>query len=105
MHLARIRSAEFFVQQTVAKPGRKFYLKMKIQAASTSFSIRIIRTSCSRPFGGRDVSRGFSPVAVRARGFINLPRKRPNAKPRRGQGFPQERPGGSAPRVHAVTAR
>src|SRR5438874_758454 len=70
-HLDRIRNAEFFAQPTAAKPGRKFYPKMKTQAASTSFSIRITPTSCSRRFGRRGGDRGFSPVAVRAAAYID----------------------------------
>jgi hypothetical protein len=63
---------EFFAQATAAKPGRKFYPKMKTQAASTSFSIRITQTSCLRRFGKHGDNRGFSPVAVRVADYIDL---------------------------------
>src|SRR6188472_2331762 len=72
MHLGRIRNAEFFAQATVVKPGRKFYPKMKTQAASTLFSIRIIRILCLRPFGRRGDSRGFFRVVGRAADYIDL---------------------------------
>src|SRR5881394_1219134 len=89
-HLAQIRNAEFSAQQTAAKPGRKFYPKMKTQAASTSFSIRIMRTSCSRLFGKRDGSRGFSPVAVRAADCIDRTTTAPHGDAGRGMVFPMD---------------
>ena len=52
--------------------GKSFIAKMKTQAVSTSYSIRIIRTSCSRRFGRRGGSHGSSPVAVRAADYIDL---------------------------------
>src|SRR5437763_10605736 len=89
-HLAQIRNAEFSAQQTAAKPGQKFYPKMKTQAASTSFSTRIIRTSCSRRFGKRDGSRGFSPVAVLAADCIDRATMAPHGNDWRGMVFPME---------------
>src|SRR5437870_12656173 len=71
MPSVQIRSAEFFVQLTAAKHGRRFSRKMKTPAGSTSFSIRTIRTSSSHHFGRRDDSHGFSPVAAQAGDFID----------------------------------
>src|SRR5437899_9772428 len=71
MPLVQIRSAEFFVQLTAAKHGRRFSRKMKTLAASTLFSIRTILTSFSHHFGRGGGSRGFSPVAAQAADFID----------------------------------
>src|SRR6266478_6724952 len=71
MRLAQIRSAEFFARPTAAKRGRKFCRKMKTLAASTLFSIHIIRTSSSHHFGRPDGSHGFSLVGVWAADFID----------------------------------
>ena len=65
------KSAEFFARPTAARPGRMFCSKTKTPAASTSCSIRTIRTSCSPRCGRRDGSRGFSPAAGRAADFID----------------------------------
>src|SRR6266581_7390842 len=70
MRLAQIRTVESFARLTAAKRGRKFFRKMKTLAASTLFSIRIIRTSSSHHSGRRDDSHGFSPVADRGAAFI-----------------------------------
>src|SRR5438093_7809481 len=70
MRLAQIRTVESFARLTAAKRGRKFFRKMKTLAASTLFSIRIIRTSSSHHSGRRDDSHGFSPVAAREAAFI-----------------------------------
>src|SRR6266403_6047171 len=70
MLLAQIRSAEFFAPPTAAKRGRKFCRKTKTLAASTLFSIRIIRTLCSHHFGRRVDSLGSFPAADRAADFI-----------------------------------
>src|SRR5204862_2809400 len=95
-HLAQIRNAEFSAQQTAAKLGQKFYPKMKTQAASTSFSIRIIRTLCSRLFGRRGGSRGFSPVAARAADCIDRKTTASHGNAWRGMVFPMELSAGSA---------
>src|SRR5437870_12938609 len=71
MPSVQIRSAEFFVQLTAAKHGRRFSRKMKTLAASTLFSIRTILTSFSHHFGRGGGSRGFSPVAAQAADFID----------------------------------
>src|SRR6266513_3516630 len=96
MHLARIRSAEFFAQVTAAKLGQKFYPKMKTQAASTWFSIRKTRTLCSRLFGKRDGSRGFSPVAAPAADCIDRTTTAPHGNAWRGMVFPMDFSEGSA---------
>src|SRR5438067_12124222 len=98
MHLVRIKSAEFFAQLTAAKPGRKFCPKMKTQAASTSFSIRITQTSYSRRFGRRDDSRGFSPVGVRAADCIDRKTTAQHGNGWRGMVFPRGFSAGSASR-------
>src|SRR4029450_4865957 len=102
MHLVRIRSAEFSAQPTAAKPGRKFYPKMKTQAASTSFSIRITRTSCLRRFGRRGDSRGFSRVAVRAADCIDRKTTEQHGNGSRGKGVPLGISGGAGGAVFGV---
>src|SRR5207248_2252151 len=66
MHLVQIRSVESFGLPTVARRGPKCCPKMKTLGGLMLFSIRTIRTSSSHPFGRREDSRGFSPVADRA---------------------------------------
>src|SRR5256885_15461662 len=90
MRLVPIRSVESFVQVMGGRRGQKCCRKMKTLAASTLFSIRIIRTSFSHLFGRRDDSHGFSPAAGPGAGFIGQKTKGLHGKDWRATAFPAE---------------